>query len=266
MIEKGARRMLKKNGKMQAFVRFATVALVVAVHVEGEVACPSSKCVLDGPDAGTYELVSSSANCPSNSCLYRQTANKQEYCFVSNGKFRVTPNACGLLSSVTPYVTPSVTTSVTTSVAPSCTPKLLDLRDSLTCTASSIYSQSYGCENVFDGIGTCGNYDYSWLSDKYDSVGAWIQADFGKSITITSVKIMLTEDYEKSAKKITISFDNNVQNSAEPGGDCYSGDGWNDISLTDPVESKTMGITFNEMHVNEANYAAILEVEIYGCY
>ena len=27
MIEKGARRMLKKNGKMQAFVRFATVAV-----------------------------------------------------------------------------------------------------------------------------------------------------------------------------------------------------------------------------------------------
>jgi len=266
MIEKGARRMLKKNGKMQAFVRFATVALVVAVHVEGEVACPSSKCVLDGPDAGTYELVSSSANCPSNSCLYRQTANKQEYCFVSNGKFRVTPNVCGLLSSVTPYVTPSVTTSVTTSVAPSCTPKLLE-PSKITCTASSV-SGGYGCEKAFDGIAACGNVDY-WLSDTMDEhVGAWIQADFGKSITITSVKIMQTHDYEKSARKITISFDNNVQRTAELATDyCYSG--WDDISLLDPVESKTMKITFDKMVLEyeyDVNYSALLEVEIYGCY
>jgi len=259
MIEKGARRMLEKSGKMQAFLRFATVALVVAVHVEGEAACPSSKCVLDGPDAGTYELVSSSANCPSNSCLYRQTANKQEYCFVSNGQFRVTPNACGLLSSVTPYVTPSVTTSV----APSCSnPKLLEPSIS-TCTASSTISPSvFGCEKAFDGNVVCG--DLAWITETGDRVGAWIQADFGKSITITSVKIMQTGDIDYSAKKITISFDNNVQNPAELNTDC--GKGWNDISLVDPVESKTMKITYDEMHSNKDESTALLEVEIYGCY
>jgi len=265
MIEKGARRMLEKSGKMQAFLRFATVALVVAVHVEGEVACPSSKCVLDGPDAGTYELVSSSANCPSNSCLYRQTANKQEYCFVSNGQFRVTPNACGLLSSVTPYVTPSVTTSV----APSCSnPKLLE-PSKITCTASSIYSQSYGCEKAFDGSAFCdisGKGGYNGWNSEGETVGAWIQADFGKSITITSVKIMSAVYAENSAKKITISFDNNVQNPDELNDSCFYN--WNDISLLDPVESKTMKITFNEMHdINpQAVWAELLEVEIYGCY
>jgi len=260
MIEKGARRMLEKSGKMQAFLRFATLAIVVAVHVEGEAACPSSKCVLDGPDAGTYELVSSSANCPSNSCLYRQTANKQEYCFVSNGQFRVTPNACGLLSSVTPYVTPSVTTSV----APSCSnPELLE-PSKITCTASSIYSQSYGCEKAFDGSGVCGQIPGSWITETGDRVGAWIQADFGKSITITSVKIMQTGIIAYSAKKITISFDNNVQNPAELNSNCYPG--WNDISLVDPVESKTMKITYDEMHENEDTITGLLEVEIYGCY
>jgi len=269
MIEKGARRMLKKNGKMQAFVRFATLALVVAVHVEGEVACPSSKCVLDGPDAGTYELVSSSANCPSNSCLYRQTANKQEYCFVSNGQFRVTPNACGLLSSVTPYVTPSVTTSVTTSVTPSCTnPKLLE-PSKITCTASSS-DPKFGCEQAFDGSAICpgtgGKSGYNaWMSEG-ETVGAWIQADFGKSITITTVKILSPSYPENAAKKITISFDNNVQNPDELNDNCSNG--WNDISLLDPVESKTMKITFNEMHDFNPQYvwAELGEVEIYGCY
>jgi len=101
-----------------------------------------------------------------------------------------------------------------------------------------------------------------------EHVGAWIQADFGKSITITSVKIMQTHDYEKSARKITISFDNNVQRTAELATDfCYSG--WDDISLLDPVESKTMKITFDKMVLEyeyDVNYSALLEVEIYGCY
>jgi len=157
----------------------------------------------------------------------------------------------------------SSVSGLSSSVAPSCTPKLLE-PSKITCTASSIYSQRMnGCERGFDGIATCKNRDSYWLTDTYDTVGAWIQADFGKSITITSVKIM-QKQYETSAKKITISFDNNVQNSAELDGGCNSG--WKDISLTDPVESKTMKITFNEMHANQAEYAGILEVEIYGCY
>ena len=34
MIEKGARRMLEKSGKMQAFVRFATVAVISLVYIK----------------------------------------------------------------------------------------------------------------------------------------------------------------------------------------------------------------------------------------
>jgi len=76
---------------------------------------------------------------------------------------------------------------------------------------------------------------------------------------------MQTHDYEKSARKITISFDNNVQRTAELNTDCEKG--WNEISLTDPVESKTMKITYDEFHDEPTNYAlaALSEVEIYGC-
>jgi len=162
----------------------------------------------------------------------------------------------GLLSSATPSVTPSV--------KPSCTnPKLLE-PSKITCTVSSITAPN-GCEMAFDGSADCNGYD--WVSKQGDRVGAWIQADFGKSITITSVKILQPKSDEYSAKKITISFDNNVQNPAELNGDC--GKGWNDISLIDPVESKTMKITFNEMiddTYDDTDYLSLEEVEIYGCF
>jgi len=99
------------------------------------------------------------------------------------------------LSSVTPYVTPSVTTSVTTSVTPSCTnPKLLE-PSKITCTASST-DPGFGCEKAFDGSAFCdisGKGGYNGWNSEGETVGAWIQADFGKSITITSVKIMSVE-------------------------------------------------------------------------
>ena len=110
-----------------------------------------------------------------------------------------------------------------------------------TCTASSTYNHSFGCQNVYDGTGN------SWFTKVGEGQDAWIKVNLHQQVNLARIDIKQTT-YGRY-KELELTFSNGLSAIAR----CTErilDRGWCNITLSTPVKTTFIKIDALDRLVN----------------
>ena len=126
----------------------------------------------------------------------------------------------------------------------------------MTCSASSKYSEDWGCEKAIDGKSST-----SWAT-KGEGTGAWIQVNFGYVYKVERIQIKQRTNNVQAEmfKDVSLEFSDGTKVDSKLNNVHHD---WNEVTLVNPPSSEFVKVTAKSVYGTINN--GFSEIRIFGC-